>query len=274
VTVVILITAYMVNDNLQYGNFVNASSDGFRILLLNDNYDTLQGKTRVYNYAQLQTTVQTATTNYFGYPSTCLYPITVESEVIMNLVYLNDTSIEFRLTAANPLGPFADPDSSSSRYLLNDLREINVLYPFQSVQSSYSGSGQYADLLYKWDCVAIYDFGGGGGSISYWIDISARVENSDHSILMKLDICIIIVVIFSGFLTYRAFLRSYRVFSFARDALSRKFTLGTTDSLMWKDLKLRDKLVFFNLWYAAFPFLLFLMPTYRHFSTMLSGIWV
>jgi mucolipin 3 len=256
VTVVCLITAFMINDNLQYASFVNASSDGFRILLQNDNYDTLQGKTRVYSYDQFTNMLGTATAAYFEYPTTCLYPIQVDDDIEMKLHYLNGTTREFTLSPSNTLGPFSDPSSVNVRYLLNDLMKISVLYPFESVQSSYAGSGQYSDLLYTWQCEGIYDFSAGGGSITYFVDISASVTNSDHSILMKLDVCIIIMVIFSIILTARAFRRSYRVFTFARDALKRKPALTEENKLVWSEIPLTDKMTFFNLW---------------HFSTMVAG---
>ena len=268
-----LITVFMVFNNQQYTSFVNSSSDAYRTLLKNDNYDTLSGKNRIYNYSNLQSCLQTATQRYFDLPSTSLFPVTVEDSLTMVLSYRNGTQLSFELTPAAPLGPF-DAAASQAQWLLLHLMNVDIKYRINSTQPSYSGSGHYDDLSYHWVCSATYDFSTGGGSVLYAIDVAAYIETGTFSIIVKLDSAIMALCFVSVLLTIRALRRSYRVFDFARKSLSQPRRLNDApNALKWSRVSFMDKVAFFNLWYAM-PFSMHcasLTMLFRHFSTLLDG---
>jgi hypothetical protein len=245
-------------------------------IILDSTSSALAGETRLYSVSDFQTSLTSAVSGFYNYPSDSFYSASVAQSVPMMISFRNGSSHSYSLTATNPLGPFTDI-TPVTRQMLNEAVSIALTYELYTIEPTSAGSGQYSALNFTWYCNALYDFTVGGGCIEYSIDISATIVGARASVLERLDVAIIIVSSVSILLTVRSLYRAYIVYRFARLHLSIKpkrrnvsaapqpapsTTLHTVvdiaaqstdpdEGLMWSDMDLLDKLAFFNLWYAC-----------------------
>ena len=229
--VVALITAYIVSDNQQYAGYVNAMSTSFRALLLND-AATITGTSEILSLQDFTDTLGNATLNYFNYPDTSPYPVSVQGSASSVLTFTNGSTWQYSLFASDPLGPFGG-DLPSLKSLVYSLARLDVTYTFTTQQQPTAGSGRFATLTYIWNCNAIYDFTTGGGYIEYIIDLDSTVSNPSASELKNISIALIIVTLLSIILTVRALRNSWSVYQTAKFLLSKPAppTHATTETV-------------------------------------------
>jgi hypothetical protein len=228
ITVTVLITVFMISDNLQYASYVNASSENFRRMLNNAQADTLEGETRLYSVIEFQSSLNLSVSNYFNAPTTYLYAVNVSDSVAMTVLLRDGTKNTYQLTQDDPLGPFTSITPDMRAAVLNNIIHVTLEYILETTEPTYAGSGQYSTLEFTWFCDALYDFRIGGGCIEYSVDISASISGSAISVLARLDIALIVMCLWSILLTIRALYRSWLVYRFARYHLSQPIRRPTT----------------------------------------------
>ena len=166
-----LISVFMVINNLQFSAYVDTLSNAYRIMLNNDYTLTLTGATPLFSYNEVQSCLSTATAHYFDHRHTSLFPVQLNNTVVLTMRYQNGSSILHQLTEYKPLGPFVHP-ANETQWMLFGLINMAVVYPINTTQPAYVGSGHYSPLQYSWQLNAVYDFSAGGGAVSYTVSTS------------------------------------------------------------------------------------------------------